>query len=1367
MAAKPSRAEIEAHARTTAQQYGVDPDLIVRQIGQESGFNPDAVSPVGAKGLLQLMPGTARDLGVDPADWRQNVDGGVRYMRQQMDAFDGDVELALAAYNAGPGNARARGKDWSRYAPETRNYVRALAGTGAGAALGVYESGGRYFTTVKSEDLAETDTPASLRAQGYELDPERGTWFRVVGAVPKAPLETLYRARADEREDVALDAEAEGIHEEARFVQAGMLPEAVVKDVAKGVLVEGGQAVVSGVKRGVNATLDLIDEAGDWLDTHIAPGTIAWEGLDSDPSTPFRIRLTTQNEAMDRQDSLQGGGPLAGQVTGEKRGDRMSWLQRLGSASLRASTSEDERPDTVTGRAIEGISQFMTGFVGGGRLLKGWKTAARAGQVGKAMVQGAIADFAVFDGQEARLSNLLEEIAPEAIAPMFGYLAAREDDPELLGRAKNVLEGAGLGAAVDLIAGGARALRAARQAKDELRAAAQAEGLQVDPTLAVAEATARGEQVATTVRQALGDPEGPRFTDKINRAERRTRRAPADLASITAAEPEAANLFDINLARIEGPADVQAVIAGMADRFAKDVELARRAQRSWDETRAASGRVDWFQAMAERRSGGAVNAETALAYRQAANASASKVLDLARAVEADPTLANQYAFRRAAAAHHAIQMELMGARAEAGRALNAFRIPAGAPDNMLRQIDSLMADAGGANTAQELAKKVLDASRKGDVALNEMIRGGVMVRTRDAARMVYTNGLLAGIGTPIINVAGNAGMVLLNVVSRAVSPRLARAFGGQGSTQIGEAASLVHGYTEVLRDVFRLSPAETLERVTADGGAYWRREGAARGLAPGLDDAAPAGIAMRAEREEAGMRFGGSSRPLSAAAWRVDEDTVLGRTLDILQMVVDAPSNLNALGDDFFKTIAARGELHAQAFRQVTREGLEGELARTRMADLLQSPTADMLQAAEREMHDLTFTRQTPGMANAFMTLRRTMDQNPTPVPLGTMMLPFIRTPANLISMGMRYSPLAPFMRRFTEDMAEGGARAEIAKAQMAVGTAFWSVWMGMAFNGQITGSGPANRGQREALQRTDEFGGSLWQPYSVRVGDRWYSFERADPIGQGMGLVADLAELLNNNDWDDAGVDGASEVAAHAIAAMGSALFDKTLLRSATEFTSALLSGGTPEAERLLQERAASSIPFSAASRMVRRGADPYMRATHDVVSALRNTVPGLSDDLPMQRDLWGQPRTYQTGLGTVYDAVVPIRTRATGGAAIDLEILDNGVSVTMPQRSISMGGVDVSLRSRPDIYEELVRRSGQPAFEHLNAVVEGRHADSDFYWSQEDGPDGGRAAYIRDVITAYRAQARAEVMDIYGRELEGMVADKLQRRQEARAAR
>ena len=109
-----------------ALRFDLSPSLIEALVWQESRWRENAVSPVGARGLAQLMPGTARYLGVDSNDPFQNLEGGARYLREQLDRFDGDLEKALAAYNAGPGRVqRAGGIPNIR---ETRHYVAAIMG---------------------------------------------------------------------------------------------------------------------------------------------------------------------------------------------------------------------------------------------------------------------------------------------------------------------------------------------------------------------------------------------------------------------------------------------------------------------------------------------------------------------------------------------------------------------------------------------------------------------------------------------------------------------------------------------------------------------------------------------------------------------------------------------------------------------------------------------------------------------------------------------------------------------------------------------------------------------------------------------------------------------------------------------------------------------------------------------------------------------------------------------------------------------------------------------------------------------------------------------------------------------------------------
>ena len=112
-------------ARAAARKHNVPEDLFLRLVRTESGFHPTAKSHKGAIGLAQLMPHTARTLGVNPHDPKQNLDGGARYLSQQYRRF-GDWRLALAAYNAGPGAV----EQYSGIPPyaETRNYVKAILG---------------------------------------------------------------------------------------------------------------------------------------------------------------------------------------------------------------------------------------------------------------------------------------------------------------------------------------------------------------------------------------------------------------------------------------------------------------------------------------------------------------------------------------------------------------------------------------------------------------------------------------------------------------------------------------------------------------------------------------------------------------------------------------------------------------------------------------------------------------------------------------------------------------------------------------------------------------------------------------------------------------------------------------------------------------------------------------------------------------------------------------------------------------------------------------------------------------------------------------------------------------------------------------
>ncbi len=151
-------ADIDQMVRETAARYQVDPDLVRAIVRVESDYDPRAVSNKGAMGLMQLVPATAQRFGVtDPFDPKQNIEGGVTYLKYLMDMFDGDVSLSLAAYNSGEHTVQRSGGVPA--IPQTQNYVRKVRS--------IYQTGDAPGATQPAAAKATSKEPPKAQLLRY------------------------------------------------------------------------------------------------------------------------------------------------------------------------------------------------------------------------------------------------------------------------------------------------------------------------------------------------------------------------------------------------------------------------------------------------------------------------------------------------------------------------------------------------------------------------------------------------------------------------------------------------------------------------------------------------------------------------------------------------------------------------------------------------------------------------------------------------------------------------------------------------------------------------------------------------------------------------------------------------------------------------------------------------------------------------------------------------------------------------------------------------------------------------------------------------------------------------------------------------
>lgn len=990
--------------------------------------------------------------------------------------------------------------------------------------------------------------------------------------------------------------------------------------------------------------------------------------------------------------------------------DQMRKLRSEDNTVFDALTSDDA--ESVTGSAIRGIAQFVGPFAAANKFLKSRKLfsgATKVAKYGRIATSGAIADALAFDGHDERLSNLVETV-PALQNPITEYLAADDDDSEIEGRLKNAIEGVGAGFLVDAAVSGIRGVRAFRNSKSGKSSAERS---------ATAMKFADDMEVLreATPLDALGDPSDD--AELLMKHPLPEMGVPEDIVAnslVKGARPleEGGDKF-INWARIQTPEDIQQVMNDTATAFVDDVDEAARGVRTNKQTIISAEQEDAWELLQSRRKGDPLNAEQSVAARNLYVASAHKVFATARTAAESPTPENLFVFRRMLATFHAVQSEVLAARTETARALQSWAIPVGGNKEMMRDMTNAINVSGGVDTSLDIANRVAALQGNPDnlAVLSKFAEKSVYAKTRDSIQEYWINALLSGPKTHLVNAMSNTSVMILSVLERRVAASINKLLGGEAGVEIGEAAAQINGLTNGFGDALRNAAKSARTGKTGFG----------------------------VNKIELGR-----TRSISSTNWNVRSDSWAGKAVDTLGAGVNVPGRALQTADEFFKTLGYRMELHAQAFRQAQKEIDAGKLSpedfKSRMADIIQDPPESirMESVAAAAYQTFTsepgkFTKKLSGIINQYPMLR--------------FIMPFVNTPSNILAYTFERTPLAPLTARYRNAIAEGGAKADIARSRMAIGTMSIMFSVDLAMKGQITGSGPSNSAEKQNWRRQG------FQPYSIKMGNRWYAYNRMDPIGYLLGIGADIGEFTLNAEFDEETGAELQEALAAAVFSIAEGATSKSYLQGVSMLAEAIAEPDRRAATYV--ERFASSFVPSIV-RETARFDDPVMRVPHDIISAMKNRVPGFSDDLPLRRDVWGREISYESGLGKAYDAVSPIYASQHKPEPIDEAMAEHGFFIGMPSKALTVDGERVGLKNRPDVYSRYLELQGttkpddfeafgvadtygnKTLLETLNDVVTGQSHLSERYKDAAD-PEA-KQDVINRVVRRYRRAARKQLI-------------------------
>ena len=949
------------------------------------------------------------------------------------------------------------------------------------------------------------------------------------------------------------------------------------------------------------------------------------------------------------------------------------------------------KPETVTGDLVEGISQFLTGFLPGSAAVKA------VGAVKSApYIAGAIADATVFNPHEARLSDLVE-MYPSLQNPVTEYLASDPTDSRAEGMFKASLEGLLAGGVIDLFVKGVKSVKGWSDTKRVAEEAGVSPEEMVGPLPDITgpklpefigPAKEEGTDLVPTGRVEVEEPEFIPF-DEI--ADEASVEVPSPVKGGKGAAPDEA-AKNINLNRLETTDEVKELLDAAAEADPISVNNARRQKITQLETEALANDLGMtVDDLLARKGGEAFNAEQAVAARRLLVASGENLIKVAKAAK-DGGQEALLVFRRAMAQHRAIQLEVAGMTAEAGRALQSFRIMASSAAEQEKMIKEAIEASGGMDVNQNMAAKMAGIKDVGDVG--PVVKNFHQATVADMVSEFWVNGLLSGLGTHAMNITSNLSVIGLSVIERQV----AGAFGK--SVARGEAGAQILGIVEGAKEGLKL-----------------------------------AGKALRTGESTDVMQKQEVAMKKSITGEQLGLSGTLGQAVNFMGNVIRTPGRALMASDEFFKAVAYRMELQARAYRTAVDEGLEGDEFVQRVNGILTNPPADIKMDAVNFGRYQTFTNALSETPYGEPTKRQpgkffTKLRDNLPLGLGVIAAPFLRTPINVVKYASARGPLAPFMPSVRADIKAGGARKELALARIATGSAMMSITGLMAIKGQITGQGPANYNERRIKEMTG------WKPNSILVGDTYYSLERADPIAQILLMSANIYEVVGQAEDDNTFFDLIS-AGAFTIA---HSLSSKTFYNGLSELLSAYDSASRdPDNQqnavvKYVQRLASSTVPAIVAAEARRQ--DPTLRAANTLVEQFKRRLPGYSKDLPPRRNMFGEPIVLEGGLGP--DFMSPFYQSGKKYNDVATQMSMNEMATTMPGRTIDGVELTTIQQDRYIMLSAGLDKDGKPLpggslHQRLSQLIK-----TPQYKNATVGQDGMQAQKITTVINDYRSRAR-----------------------------